>query len=66
MADSARTALSHMEDQETDQIESYHPEWDPSDGKYVPWPPAFKFCRFERLFSPGRSVWVIMRCTEVC
>jgi len=42
MADSARTALPHMDDQETDQIEAYHPEWDPSDDKYVPWSPAFK------------------------
>ena len=43
MADSARTALSHMDDQEVDQIEAYHPEWDPLDGKHVPWSPAFKF-----------------------
>ena len=42
MADSARTALSHMDDQEVDQIEAYHPEWDPLDGKHVPWSPEFK------------------------
>lgn len=49
-ADSARTALSHMDEQEVDQIEAYHPEWDPLDDKHVPWSPAFK------LRGPGVTI----------